>query len=143
LAENDAFGVFFGNSDLGLGIEEVSSAFGDSGGPTIVDGKITGVTSYILSLTMGSKTSDVTGKLDSSFGEFSGDTRVSKYTHFIDNAMNDRDLNDGINSILEEFDDLLDSVELEIQQEAQDGLDDVELAIEELESILGELNYLN
>ena len=141
LAENDAFGVFFGNSDLGLGIEEVSSAFGDSGGPTIVDGKITGVTSYILSLTIGSKTSDITGKLDSSFGEFSGDTRVSKYTHFIDNAMNDRSFNDEINSILEEFDDLLDNIELEIQLEAQDDLDDVELAIEELESLLGKLNY--
>lgn len=141
LAENDAFGVFFGNSDLGLGIEEVSSAFGDSGGPTIIDGKITGVTSYILSLTMAGKTSDVTGKLDSSFGEFSGDTRVSKYTHFIDNAMNDRSFNDEINSILEEFDDLLDNIELEIQLEAQDDLDDIELAIEELESLLGKLNY--
>ena len=141
LAENDAFGVFFGNSDLGLGIEEVSSAFGDSGGPTIIDGKITGVTSYILSLTMAGKTSDVTGKLDSSFGEFSGDTRVSKYTHFIDNAMNDRSFNDEINSILEEFDDLLDNIELEIHLEAQDDLDDIELAIEELESLLGKLNY--
>jgi len=148
LAKNDAFGVFFGNSDLGLGIEEVSSAPGDSGGPTIVDGKITGVTSYILSLTVGSKTPDVTGKLDSSFGEFSADTRVSEYGSFINSAMKKNSqsyvsnygLSDEIDSILEEFDDLLDGVELEVQLEAQDNLDDVELAIEELESLLGKLN---
>jgi len=140
LAENDAFGVFFGNSDLGLGIEEVSSAFGDSGGPTIVDGKITGVTSYILSLTVGSKASDVNGKLDSSFGEFSGDTRVSKYTHFIDNAINDRGPNNEINSIFKGLDDLLASIELEVQLEAQADLDDIDLAIEGLESLLDELN---
>ena len=40
LTENDAFGFFFGNSDTGLGDEEVMASFGDSGGPTIVDGKI-------------------------------------------------------------------------------------------------------
>ena len=149
LAENDAFGFFFGNSDLGLGIDEVSSAFGDSGGPTIVDGKITGITSYILSLTVGSKTSDVTGKLDSSFGEFSGDTRVSGYDNFINSAMKKNSqshvsnygFSDEIDSILEEFDDLLDSTELEVQLETQDDLDDVELAIEELEGLLGKLNY--
>ncbi len=140
LAENDAFGVFFGNSDLGLGVEEVSSAFGDSGGPTIVDGKITGVTSYILSLTIGSKTSDVTGKLDSSFGEFSGDTRVSKYTHFIENAMNDRGFNDEINSILYELDDFLNDVDQESQLEIQDGLSgEIELTAEELNELLDEI----
>jgi len=140
LAKNDAFGVFFGNSDLGLGIEEVSSSFGDSGGPTIVDGKITGVTSYILSLTVGGKTSDFTGRLDSSFGEFSGDTRVSKYTLFIDNAMNDRGVDDEINSILDELDDFLNDVDQEFQLEIQDGLSgEIGLTTEELDELLGEL----
>ena len=32
-------------------------------------------------------TSDVNGILDSSFGEFSGDTRVSKYAGFIDDSV--------------------------------------------------------
>ncbi len=139
LAENDAFGFFFRNSDLGLGIEEVSAAFGDSGGPTIVDGKITGVTSYILSLTVGSKTSDVTDKLDSSFGEFSGDTRVSKYTKFVENAMNDRSLSKKINSTFNEFD-FLDDIEQEYQQETEGGLsDEIETIIEELDGLLEEL----
>jgi len=139
VAENDAFGFFFRNSDLGLGIEEVSAAFGDSGGPTIVDGKITGVTSYILSLTVGSKTSDVTDKLDSSFGEFSGDTRVSKYTKFVDNAINDRSLSKKINSTFNEFD-FLDDIEQEYQQETEDDLsDEIETITEELDELLEEL----
>lgn len=83
---NDAFGFFFGNSNLGLGIAEVSSAPGDSGGPSQNGNVITGVTSYGITLTFtGGATSDVTpGEVDSSFGEFSGDSRVSKYTKFID-----------------------------------------------------------
>jgi len=83
---NDAFGFFFGKSDLGLGTAEVSSALGDSGGPSQQAGVITGVTSYGITLTfVGGATSDVTpGVVDSSFGEFSGDTRVSKYADFID-----------------------------------------------------------
>ena len=83
---NDAFGFFFGNSNLGLEIAEVSSAPGDSGGPSQNGNVITGVTSYGITLTFtGGATSDVTpGEVDSSFGEFSGDSRVSKYTKFID-----------------------------------------------------------
>jgi len=89
---NDAFGFFFSNSDTGLGNDEVSSAPGDSGGPSQNGNVITGVTSYgiTLSFTNGGGTSDVTVDefgnpiLDSSFGEFSGDSRVSKYTKFID-----------------------------------------------------------
>jgi len=87
---NDAFGFFFDIHDTGLGTPEVNSAPGDSGGPTQTNGVITGVTSYGLTLTYNTgKTSDVTPRVvDSSFGEFSGDTRVSQFTSFIDDAMN-------------------------------------------------------
>ncbi|MFQ5970382.1 MAG: PKD domain-containing protein [Nitrososphaerales archaeon] len=94
---HDAFDFFFGNSDLGLGNAEVISAPGDSGGPTILNGELVGVTSYgiVLEFTRGPppRTSDCTteGKspiLDSSCGEFAGDTRVSSYSPFIDSVLN-------------------------------------------------------
>jgi len=94
---NDAFGFFFTNPDTGLGDDEVNSAPGDSGGPTLVNNKITGVTSYGLSLELSRgpppKTSDCTKQgqspiIDSSCGEFSGDTRVSFYADFIDGVLN-------------------------------------------------------
>ncbi len=88
LTANDAFGFFFGNNDPGVGSSEVNSASGDSGGPAIHDGKIIGVTSYGITLTfIDGTTSDVNDDLDSSFGEFSGDTRVSKYVKFIDESV--------------------------------------------------------
>jgi len=86
---HDAFGFFFGISNLGLGNDEVMSAPGDSGGPTILNGELVGVTSYGITLEFRGgpppRTSDCTteGKspiLDSSCGEFAGDTRVSHYT---------------------------------------------------------------
>jgi len=85
---NDAFGFFFGISDLGEGIDEVSAAPGDSGGPSL-NGVITGITSYGITLRfVGGGTSDVTpNDLDSSFGEFVGDTRVSKHASFIDEVI--------------------------------------------------------
>jgi len=132
LDENDAFGFFFENSDTGLGNEEVMASFGDSGGPTIVDGKITGVTSYILRLTTERDTSDVNGILDSSFGEFAGDTRVSKYAPFIYKVMRGLDLNHDIRFSWEELDDL-DDIEVEIQIETEDDLDDIEVEIDEIE----------
>ena len=82
---NDAFG-FFGLDDLGLGLNEVNSASGDSGGATFIDGLIAGVTSYGLRLG-GSASRDVDGALNSSFGEFSGDTRVSFYADWIDDII--------------------------------------------------------
>lgn len=82
---NDAFGVEFGISDLGLGIEEVGTSRGDSGGPSFIDGKIAGIASYGLSpVTPGV---DVTPENDTSFGEFFGDTRVSAYLSFIGEAI--------------------------------------------------------
>lgn len=88
----DAFGYFFSQPNLGLGNDEVNSAPGDSGGPTfILDAgtyKIAGVTSYGLRLHRNSgpqpRSSDIDGILNSSFGEFSIDTRVSSFTAFID-----------------------------------------------------------
>jgi len=89
LSSNDAFGFFFNNNDLGLGSSEVNSASGDSGGPAISNGEIIGITSYGVTLTFNDgTTSDVNGFLDSSFGEFSGDTRVSQYAGFIDDSVN-------------------------------------------------------
>ncbi|MCH9040856.1 MAG: trypsin-like serine protease, partial [Thaumarchaeota archaeon] len=91
-SSHDAFGFFFGISDLGLGNNEVMSASGDSGGPTILNGELVGVTSYGITLEFSRgpppRTSDCTteGKspiLDSSCGEFAGDTRVSYYADFI------------------------------------------------------------
>jgi len=130
LTENDAFGVFFGNSDTGLGNDEVMASFGDSGGPTIVDGKIIGVTSYILTFTSG--TSDINGILDSSFGEFAGDTRVSKYAPFIYKVMKGLDVNHDIRFAWQESDDL-DEIEVEIQPKTKDDLDEIEVEINEVE----------
>ena len=89
---NDAFGFFFSNPNLGLGNDEVSPAPGDSGGPSQNANVITGVASYGITLTFTSSgaTSDVTPRVvDSSFGEFAGDSRVSKYSKFIDKIIGD------------------------------------------------------
>jgi hypothetical protein len=83
-SDNDAFEVFFGFAgDLGFGEDEVGAAPGDSGGPTFVleDGRyqIAGVTSYGLRLGGASALqSDVDSILNSSWGEFGGDTRVAQ-----------------------------------------------------------------
>jgi secreted trypsin-like serine protease len=63
---------------------EVMIAFGDSGGPALIDGKIAGVSSYILS--PGSPF-DIDDQLNSSYGELAGMTRVSRYAKFVDDAM--------------------------------------------------------
>ncbi len=99
---HDAFGFFFGIPNLGLGNDEVISASGDSGGPTILNGELVGIASYGLSLeftrgppprtadctTIGTAPFFITPILDSSCGEFAGDTRVSHYTEFIDSVLN-------------------------------------------------------
>jgi secreted trypsin-like serine protease len=85
-APNDAFGVYFGPQygNLGLGLLEVHSAPGDSGGPTFIDGKIAGITSYGITLTFDDGSSaDAADGLNSSFGEIAGDTRVSSYAGWI------------------------------------------------------------
>ncbi len=108
-SSNDAFGFFFGIPDSGQGIDEVMSAPGDSGGPSLMDttndgipDTVVGITSYgtTLEYTRGPfpRTSDCTIEegigpggdnpiLDSSCGEFAGDTRVSSYSDFIVNVL--------------------------------------------------------
>jgi len=85
-AEHDAFGFFFGINDTGLGIDEVMSAPGDSGGPTIKNGLIQGITSYGMTLSLiDGTTADITQEIvDSSIGEFGGDTHVGVYSKWID-----------------------------------------------------------
>lgn len=92
--KHDAFDFFFGISGRGLGTNEVNSASGDSGGPSFnSEGEITGITSYGITLQYTNRqTSDCTKqfgvpKLDSSCGEFSGDTRVSIYASFIEDVL--------------------------------------------------------
>ncbi|GEM_PF-1125327 len=107
-SSNDAFGFFLGISDSGQGINEVIAAPGDSGGPGLVDttndgipDTVVGIASYGITLeyTRGPfpRTSDCTTTgigpggdspiLDSSCGEFAGDTRVSHYSDFIVNVL--------------------------------------------------------
>jgi len=86
----DAFDFFFNNPQLGVSplTDEVMSAGGDSGGPSTSSPIITGVTSYGIRLSFMSgpppRTSDIDNDLNSSWGEFAGDTRVSSYAAFID-----------------------------------------------------------
>ena len=92
--EHDAFGFFdaaldtSGLDDLGLGDDEVMSAPGDSGGPTFINDLIVGITSYGLRLELRGgrppRTSDINKQLNSSFGEFGVDTRVSFFADWID-----------------------------------------------------------
>ena len=90
-SSHDAFGFFFGKSDTGFN-NEVLSAPGDSGGPTILNGELVGVTSYGITLEYRGgpppRTSDCTNKLDSSCGEFAGDTRVASYFSWLDPIIN-------------------------------------------------------
>lgn len=96
LAANDAFGTWFGApyQNLGLGDNEVISGPGDSGGPSFIDGKVAGITSFGItffdardpSTGAGICTSanpDKVCGLNGSFGEFAGDTRVSAYSSWI------------------------------------------------------------
>jgi hypothetical protein len=86
---NDAFGYYFDLNNLGLGDMEVGAGQGDSGGPTFIDGKVAGVTSFGLTFFSNSNREcftdnpDVVCGLNSSFGEFGGDTRVSYYSEWI------------------------------------------------------------
>lgn len=87
-ARHDGFGFFFGMPETGVGRDEVMSAPGDSGGPTFIDGRIAGITSYGVTLRNADGTSsDASFGLDSSWGEFGGDTRVSAYAPWIHAAM--------------------------------------------------------
>lgn len=85
LPGNDAFGALLGLDELGFGLDEVMSAPGDSGGPSFLNNEIAGVTSYGLRIGNGS---DIDGALNSTYGEFGGDTNVAFYHDWIqDNAV--------------------------------------------------------
>lgn len=93
-AEHDALGRHFPRlRDRGLGKNEIATASGDSGGPTFVDGKIAGISSWGYSDRGFFKTNiaDI-DKIDDngSFGEISGDTRVSFYANWIDKVTGGR-----------------------------------------------------
>ncbi len=87
-AAHDTLGRHFPNLvDRGLGKDEIATASGDSGGPSFIDGKIAGISSWGFSDRGFFKTN--IGDIDSiddngSFGEISGDTRVSFYASWID-----------------------------------------------------------
>lgn len=102
MTTNDAFGFFVpalaggpvfidtnGNGilDAGEDVVEAMAAPGDSGGPTFIGDMIAGVTSYGLRLTSGGAGPDINGTLNSSFGEFGGDTRVSYFADWIDSIV--------------------------------------------------------
>lgn len=92
IPENDAFGSL-GIPDLGLGLEEIIAAPGDSGGPTFIDGLIAGITSggtctgFDFSNFNCSTPPDIDGVANASFGEFGFDTRVSTYATYIDDVI--------------------------------------------------------
>ena len=97
---HDAFGFFFGINNLGVGINEVMSGPGDSGGPSIFNNEVVGISSYGITLNFaGGVTSDCTffglPVLDSSCGEFAGDTRVSHYASWINNVVSNTLDSDG------------------------------------------------
>jgi hypothetical protein len=86
---------------LGLGSTEINMAPGDSGGPSFIGNRIAGITSYGIGCFLfcraedGSPTgpgltfpTDLTqNQTDASFGELSGDSRVSTYASFIDSVL--------------------------------------------------------
>ncbi|MCH8046452.1 MAG: trypsin-like serine protease [Planctomycetes bacterium] len=87
-ASNDGFAFHFGfDADTGYMDDEGGSAPGDSGGPTFLHNGsnwvIGGVTSYGVKFGFGPFTSDINKKLDSSWGEFGADTRVSSFATWI------------------------------------------------------------
>jgi Ca2+-binding RTX toxin-like protein len=87
LVANDAFGKLFNKPNLGLGLDEVNTAGGDSGGPAFINGKIAGITSAGIAKDAG-VTTDVDNIENSSFGEFGFDNRVSVYANWIDGILN-------------------------------------------------------
>ncbi len=91
LPKNDAF-AYLGIPDLGLGLQEVSGAYGDSGGPTFIKGLIAGVTSFGTCLNHPNNDCSIPPDIDkipenSTFGEFGGDTRVSTYASYVDDVL--------------------------------------------------------
>jgi len=70
-------------SDYGLETNEVIIALGDSGGPTFINGEIAGVHSFFAT---SGPPYDIDDKLNSSFGELGGDTRVAEFASWINSV---------------------------------------------------------
>ena len=84
---HDTLGTLFGSvyADTGLGpTNEVCLAPGDSGGPSFLDGKIAGVTSW---LGAGNASSDILPGTNASIGDVFAVSRVSSYAPWIDSIM--------------------------------------------------------
>jgi hypothetical protein len=95
---NDPAGRIYGAAyaDAGLGDQEAMAAPGDSGGGSFIwdiateEWLLAGIHSYGFRFGFaGEFNPDVDGELNSSFGEFAGDTRVSAYTDWISQTMLD------------------------------------------------------
>jgi len=93
---HDAFLLNFGikNENDDAYDDEVNSAPGDSGGPTLVDttndgnpDTVVGITSYGMRVTINGENADIDGSLNSSFGEYSGDTTVAIHKSWIDSII--------------------------------------------------------
>ena len=86
---HDAFRQHFGITNLNSKNynDEVNSASGDSGGPTFNGNTVIGITSYGLSATIDGKKTDIDNSVNSSFGEYSGDTAVAKHKLWIDSII--------------------------------------------------------
>lgn len=69
---------------VGLGINEVSTAQGDSGGPAFLGDRIAGITSYGVGGSNLLSSTDIDNTTNSTFGELAADTRVSTYAGFVD-----------------------------------------------------------
>ena len=98
-ARNDAFGEFLGASNVGRRLNgrivDAVGTFGDSGGPTFINGRIAGVSSFLISAAdlfeasncgIGSidpSANSAGDCTDGSFGEIGGDARVSSYLSFL------------------------------------------------------------
>lgn len=86
---HDAFLQHFGilNVNSNNYDDEVNSAPGDSGGPTFDGNAVVGITSYGLTYSFDGVTTDVDNSVNSSFGEYSGDTTVAKHKIWIDSVI--------------------------------------------------------
>lgn len=95
LPENDAFGYWLGASYFGLGLGDLESmtAGGDSGGPSFVNGQIASVTSFGFTLSFTDPdtneviTADFLDGLQSSFGEFGGNTSIAANRGWLESVM--------------------------------------------------------
>lgn len=84
---HDALGRLINLPGTGLGQTEGLLSPGDSGGPAFINRQIAGIASYTASLSYGSVSPDIDGKINSSFGEIAAWQRVSAYQQWIDQSL--------------------------------------------------------